>query len=410
MMAHTVYETDARVRSAVETFAQKGYAVDLICLRDPQQAGRELSDSLHIYRPVRMRKPSNILLYMLQLAWFTIVATWYTLILHLRNRYDLIYVHTIPDVLVFAGLLPKLLGAKIVLDMHEIMPELYMNRRHVQNRSLLLQLMVGMEKWSIGLADHVFVAAPFLVDKLHGRHHCRHKLSVIMNLPNPGYFKLPGQKRQRDRRTFNLIYPGTLSELHGVDVALAALKMIKDETSWPIAFHIYGRGPQKEQLQAYAQEAGLTDVRFHDEVTVEELGHLLHNMDLGIVSKRSGVFAEDAVSTKLLEFAATGLPAVVSRTRGDMIFFDDSMFLFVEPGNARELANGIKAMYEDHRCYEAMSNKLRRWAESNLWEKQKQAYWSVIERMLQQRNNGSKSIASAGMPEAALESARTGLD
>jgi glycosyltransferase involved in cell wall biosynthesis len=410
MMAHTVYETDARVRSAVETFAQKGYAVDLICLRDPQQAGREVRDSLRIYRPVRMRKPSNIILYMLQLAWFTLVATWSTMILHLRNRYDLIYVHTIPDVLVFAGLVPQLLGAKVLLDMHEIMPELYMNRHHVTDRSLMLRVMIWLEKRSIGLADQVFVAAPFLVDKLHGRHQCRHKLSVIMNLPNPGYFTLPDRTRQRASRIFNMIYPGTLSELHGVDVALAALKMIKDETDWPIAFHIYGRGPQKEQLVSYAQEAGLDHVHFHDEVTVEELGHLLHTMDLGIVSKRSGVFAEDAVSTKLLEFAATGLPAVVSRTRGDMIFFDDSMFVFVEPGNARALADGIKTIYQDRRLYDSMADNLHRWAKDNLWEKQKQVYWSVIERLLHKRDNAHTSIHPAGMSDAVLESARTSLD
>jgi glycosyltransferase involved in cell wall biosynthesis len=384
--------------------------VDLICLRDPQEAGYEVRESLRIHRPVRMRKPSSIILYMLQLAWFVLAATWRTTVLHIRHRYDLVYVHTIPDLLVFAGLAPKWMGAKVVLDMHEIMPELYMNRHHIESGSLLLRTITWMEKLSIGFADHVFVAAPFLVDKLDGRHHCRHKLTVIMNLPNPRYFALSHGRRKIATDEFNMIYPGTLSELHGVDVTLAALKMIKDETDWPIIFHIYGRGPQKEHLLSYARTAGLNNVLFHDEVAVEELGQLLHGMDLGIVSKRSGVFAEDAVSTKLLEFAATGLPAVVSRTRGDMIFFDDSMFLFVEPGSARALADGIKAMYQDRRLYDSMASRLHRWAEDNLWEKQKQVYWSILDRLLLRRTNASKQFNPAGLQEAALESARTGLD
>lgn len=412
MMAHTVYESDARVRSVVEAFAQRGDTVHLICLRDPQEKAKETRGPVTIFRPVPMRKPSNIVLYMLQLAWFVLVAAWQTLTGHLRHGYDLVYVHTIPDILVVAGLVPKKLGARVLLDMHEVMPELYMNRHHAKPGSLLLKTIIWLEKVSIGMADHVVVAAPFLVDILHNRHQCRPKLTVMLNLPNPKYFTLPAAgpgKRETDE--FHLIYPGTLSELHGVDVALAALALIKHETDWPIFFHIYGRGPQKEALVAFAQKEGLRNVLFHDEVSVDQLGHLLHRMDLGIVSKRSGVFAEDAVSTKLLEFAATGLPAVVSRTRGDMIFFDESMFVFVEPGNARELADGIMSLYLDRHRYAAMSAALRRWAEGNLWEKQRQLFYAIIDRLASPSTAGRAApLFPAAGREAVLESVSNRLD
>ena len=42
----------------------------------------------------------------------------------LRRRYDLVYVHNMPDILVLSALVPKALGAKVVLDLHDPMPEL----------------------------------------------------------------------------------------------------------------------------------------------------------------------------------------------------------------------------------------------------------------------------------------------
>ena len=40
----------------------------------------------------------------------------------------MIHVHSVPDFLVFAALVPKLLGARIILDIHDILPEFYASK------------------------------------------------------------------------------------------------------------------------------------------------------------------------------------------------------------------------------------------------------------------------------------------
>ena len=45
--------------------------------------------------------------------------------LHLRRRYDVVQAHTIPDTVVFASIVPKLFGARVMLDLHECMPEFF---------------------------------------------------------------------------------------------------------------------------------------------------------------------------------------------------------------------------------------------------------------------------------------------
>ena len=44
--------------------------------------------------------------------------------LHLKHAYDVIHVHNMPDFLVFSALFPKLLGAKVILEVQDVSPEL----------------------------------------------------------------------------------------------------------------------------------------------------------------------------------------------------------------------------------------------------------------------------------------------
>ena len=45
-----------------------------------------------------------------------------------RDGYDLIHVHSVPDFEVFAAAYPKLTGTKIILDIHDIVPEFYVEQ------------------------------------------------------------------------------------------------------------------------------------------------------------------------------------------------------------------------------------------------------------------------------------------
>jgi hypothetical protein len=51
---------------------------------------------------------------------------------HVKHAYDLIHIHSIPDFEIFAAILPKLSGAKLILDIHDIVPELYVRSGSVE--------------------------------------------------------------------------------------------------------------------------------------------------------------------------------------------------------------------------------------------------------------------------------------
>ena len=68
--------------------------------------------------------------------------------LALHRRYELVHVTSPPDVIVFAALVPKLLGAKIILDIHDIGPELYMRKLGVSKDKIMICCLRLLEKVS----------------------------------------------------------------------------------------------------------------------------------------------------------------------------------------------------------------------------------------------------------------------
>ncbi len=386
VIAHTLFGDDYRVQREAKYLADLNIEIDLHLLRYDVEAKREIMPHLHIYRILRYRKPKSAFMYSLQLGLFFLASFFWVSFRHFRKRYDIIHIHTIPDFLVFSASLAKLFGARIVLDMHENMPALYMRKYNRSEQSLVIRLLKWMELSSANYADRVIAASPFIAKELARQIKGKNKIHTILNLPELEYF--PDHKRVfRGNGVFNLIYPGTLSELHGVDVAIRAMNHIAQETTYPIKLHIYGIGPEKENLEKLVDDLELRDsVEINHVVPFPQLAEILRNMDLGIVPKRGGLFAEEAMSTKLFEFAAAGLPIAASRTTGDSLYFDNSTVWFFTPGDSRELADGILMLYKNPVMRQNYSNNLKNLAKSHSWNQSKGEFYAIFNELYEQKN------------------------
>lgn len=116
MLAYTFYESDNRVRRYAETLARKGYQVDAITLRKDSQPRYESINGVTIWRiQKRTRDEKNKFAYLYRLLKFFVNSALFISMQHLHQRYDLIHVHSVPDFEVFATLLAKITGARIIL-------------------------------------------------------------------------------------------------------------------------------------------------------------------------------------------------------------------------------------------------------------------------------------------------------
>lgn len=347
-LAYTFYEFDKRVMRYVEILSARGDQVDVVTLRRPGCTWRERAGAVRLYRiQRRSATEKSAWTYLLKLVWFCVKAALLVTTLQLRRRYDIVHVHNIPDFLVFVAWLPKLMGARIILDIHDIVPELHAGKFETSSASTVFRSLVAVERLCCSFADHVIVANHIWHDKLILRSVSSAKCSTMLNYPDLTVFKpLPGSNKGRNGR-FLILYPGSLNHHQGVDVAIRAFALVRQQMP-DAEFHIYGRGQALEELIRLAHDCLLDDsVKFMESVDIGQIAAVMATASVGVVPKRSDGFGNEAFSTKILEFMACGVPVIVSRTRIDQHYFNERLVNFFQPADAADLAHVLLKAYRN---------------------------------------------------------------
>jgi glycosyltransferase involved in cell wall biosynthesis len=315
--------------------------------------------------------------YLWPLLRFLVTSSWWIARRHWRQRYDLVHIHNIPDFLVFAAWYPKLTGTKVILDVHDILPELFASKFDATERSGLVRVLKIVEKLSAAFADHVILANHLWLGKYTARSARKDKCSVFLNYVDFRIFQ------PRPRLFANgkpvILFPGGLQWHQGLDIAIRAFDKLRRRLP-QAEFHIYGEGNMKSSLVRLTADLGLNgSVRFLDTLPVHAIAKVMANADLGVVPKRADSFGNEAYSTKILEFMSLGVPVVVSSTKVDRYYFDDSVVRFFESGNADTLAEAMFEVLTNEQVRSAMTARASEYAARNSWQNRKADYFKLVD-------------------------------
>jgi glycosyltransferase involved in cell wall biosynthesis len=130
MVVYSYYPRDQRVRREAETLKENGARVHVICLRKEGESRYKTHNDISIYRvPQTHRRTVGYMPYFIRYFMFLFLSALVLTKLFFRFRYDVVHIHSIPDYLVFCAIVPKMLGARVILDLHELMPEIFAVRR-----------------------------------------------------------------------------------------------------------------------------------------------------------------------------------------------------------------------------------------------------------------------------------------
>ena len=386
-IAHVAYsflEEDTRGLRYITALTERGNEVDAFCLRRPGQPFRGRLAGATIYRiQKRELNETSPASYFVRLVKFLILSASWLSFRHFLSPYQLVHVHNVPDFLVFASLLPKLTGAKVILDIHDILPELYAHKFKASNGSFIFKALLQVEKLSARFADHVIVANHLWLDKLTQRAVKPEKCSAIINYPDTSIFK-PARARSKpgsDER-FLLLYPGTLNRHQGLDVAVKAMSLLRERIP-EAQLHIYGEGPQLGYLKKLVQDLGLEGKVFlHAPVSLSEIAGIIQEADAGVIPKLADGFGNEAFSTKSMEFMACGVPVIMSRTLIDTTYFTDDYVWFFNPGDPASLAETIYKVYSSPEKVRRKVKASLELVSRNNWEVKKHEYLSLVDRLV----------------------------
>jgi glycosyltransferase involved in cell wall biosynthesis len=382
MVAYTNYLHDARVSREARSLVKNGYRVDCLCLRSKGQLKHENIKGVNLYRlPLSKYRGSSKAMYLLAYLWFFVLSFFEVTTLYYKRRYHVIQYHTLPDFIIFSGIIPKLFGAKLVLDMHEVTPEFYMSKFGFKTSHPLVKILMLLEKMSVRFA-HAVIVINDPIKRLLGRCKSRSDMVVVMNTADESIFASDHHTRSSGNNCFIAMYHGTLTNLYGVDVAIRATAKLKDKIP-NLQFRIFGSETETNHLKKLANELGISgNVAFMGRVKMEAIPKYIEQADIGIVPIVKDEYIDLSFSNKLAEYVSMKTPAVATRLRSTSEYFTDDAISFFESRNEDSLASKILKLYMNpHRRFLQAERAFRQY-QAIRWPVMEKRYIALIESLV----------------------------
>lgn len=377
MIAFTHYDADPRVRREAEALVAAGHRVRVLALRRPEQEARATFGGVEVHRlPVARRRGREVRGYLKLYSIFFLHAFWRTTCALIRGEIDAVHVHTMPDFLVFAALLPRLWGKPVILDIHDTMPELYAVKFGLPLTSLPVRLLALQERMAARFASRVIAVHEPHRDLVCQRGTPAKKTVIIMNLPDERIFARNGRPRVEPGggidRPYELVYHGTLAPRHGVRTAILACERLRPALP-RLRLRIVGDGDERASLMALVSERRLGDIITFSSgtVPVDQLPAALAGAQLGLVPGRSDASTDLMLPTKLLEYLQLGIPVVCSPLGAVRHYFGADGLTYAAAGDVDAWAEMILKHARDPELGLRQLSVAGRFLELHRWSREK---------------------------------------
>ncbi|MGZ4383669.1 MAG: glycosyltransferase family 4 protein [Gaiellaceae bacterium] len=385
MVVHARYpRAETRVERQAHAAREAGFEVDVVCVGGPEEPARECGDDgVRIFRlPVGRTRGASALTAVREYLGFTLLASRRVAGLHRQSRYGVIQIHNPPDFLVLAGLVPRLRGARLVLDIHDFAPELFALRFAGRRWSRSAErLLWRIERLATRMVDAVVTVHEPYRRLLVDRGVPPERITVVLNSPEERL--LPSPHPADVSEGARIVYHGTLTEHYGLATLIDAAPRILDRLP-QACIEIYGEGDALEQLRAQARRLGVEErVRFSGEfLPNDEVLQRVRGASVGVVANLAVARNQAAVPTKLFEYAAMEIPVACSDLQAVHEYFDDSELAFFPAGDPDALADAVIRLVEDADAAAAQAARARGRYESYRWGVAARGYVALLDSLV----------------------------
>jgi glycosyltransferase involved in cell wall biosynthesis len=345
LVVHSYYLRDTRPRRLATTLTDAGWDVDVVCARDAGETPSQTAGGVRIHRLPARRRRGGKWRYVFEYVSFTAMAFFAVTGLWLRRRHRAVYVIGIPNFLVFSALVPRLAGARVLLDMRDPLPEFFEAKYELSETDGLVRGLLVEERLSARFASQV-VTVHHTMASLYERSVSAAKIGVVMNAPDPRVFATDeGMRRDPADRT--MLYAGTVASRYGVDLAVRALAVLRDEIP-ALRLRVVGDGDLIPTLRTIAREEDLEDrVRFDGPVPLDAIPRIVRESWIGVQPNRDDPLMRYSLSTKVLEWCLLALPVVAGETRPLLELFTKDELLFHAPEDLDGMCDRIREAHAD---------------------------------------------------------------
>jgi glycosyltransferase involved in cell wall biosynthesis len=378
MIAYTYYQSDPRVIREAEAAVSAGFEVDFFALR------RENDPSVEEIRGVRVchlrqsrYRGKGRLRYLLSYLEFFVRCFFKTTARSLKKRYRIIHVNNMPDFLVFCTLIPKLLGAKVILDIHDPMPNTFASKFKSGERGFFYRVLLWQELLSVWYSDRTLTVHEPVKNGVLVKHGLRPEaIHTICNFADDELFQLRPAYAVNGK--VHLVFHGTILERSGLRNLVLALSQVKHRER--IDVKIIGEGDFSEPLKQLIGSLCLQNVVHFDNRSypVREIPQQLTDCNLGLVPLEISSITNHALPLKLLEYTSLGLPVVTVRNAAITYYFKEEDCLFYQWDDVSSLAGILDRVAQSPELLLAYRQKAVALREKFLWSKEKRKYMALL--------------------------------
>ncbi len=401
VIRHAGYPGDPRVRREAGALVAAGHHVEVLCAHEPGQVRRETIGGVAVTRLPVQHLRRGFVRYLFEYGAFFALAALTIAARSLRRPYDIVQVNTLPDALVFAAIVARWRGAAVLLDLHELMPELYASKFGVAMDQPLPRLLGWVEQRAIRFADHALAVSKPCLERYAARGADRKRFTIVMNVADPVLFG-PDARRSVEERALRpiVVSHGTLVDRYGFDVLLRAMVEVPEAD-----LVVIGDGPERAALDLLASELDIAErVTFTGRVALEDVPRVVASATVGVVANRSDPFTDLVVPTKLMEYVALGIPAIVARTPAVEAYFDPDAVCYVAPGDPRDLARALRVVIADPERRRRMVRRAdETFGAQFAWNEVAPRYVALIERMAAKKKGQSADGRSQAAGDELVE-------
>ncbi len=365
------------LRREVEALAASGVRCDILYLGSHGTAWvTDIGDGVTLRRLPGMKSRGGTCRYLAEYGGFVVVAAVVLGYLHLRHRYRAVQINTMPDFLVYAAIVPKLLGTPVVVFMQEPTPELAAT---LGSGRRVVRVLEKLEQAALRFADHAITVTDRLRDLYVRRGADRAAVSVVLNGPDPTHIlperTLPPRPTTEGR--FVVLCHGTIEDRYGHDTIIDAVALAQEQAPG-LRLVVTGRGGGTDTMLRRIDERGVGHlVRYEGWVTEQRLAELLCEVDAGVVGQKASPYSHLVHTNKMYDYWIAGLPVIASRLDATAAEFDDDTIAYFTPGDPRDLARQLVRLAQSPELCRQLARSGRRAYESVGWPVQRERFLDV---------------------------------
>jgi glycosyltransferase involved in cell wall biosynthesis len=383
MLLHGGFPMEVRVAAEVRAAVDAGFDVDVIALRRPGEAPVERAEGARVFRvPIRHTHGSGVWAVAREYSGFLVLAGLKAARLSLRHRYDIVQVHNPPDFLVAAAVGPRLRGARVILDVHDLATDMFeMRFRARRGFRLAHRLMEAIERISLRRVDAVLTVHEPYRQELISRGAAADDVTVVLNTLDERV--LPDETEAIDSANgFSVVYHGTVTPHYGLELLVEAIALASPHIP-DLHLRVYGEGDAIAGIRKRASELGV-------EQLIETLPHLpqrdvlraIRSASVGVVPNLPSQLNRFALSTKLFEYVALGIPVICAELPTISSYFGPREVRFFTAGDARSLADALVDVARDPGAARERASAARDRYRDYRWAVNEKRYVELLERLL----------------------------